>query len=76
MAACGRSILLFSVSQRKLIHKEDSCLPPSLKINSLEIVSESQFLIVSDRTFAVYDLGQESSNNNAKRFQLAYYHGS
>lgn len=71
VAACGRTLLVFDLLTNRLKLEQESCLPPSLKVNTLERVSSTKFTLVSDRTFAVYEHDEQAGH-----LTLLYYHGS
>lgn len=61
VAACGRSLILFSTQSRELIAKQDSCLPVGMKITGLERASSPRsFIVITERTFAVYSISEQS----------------
>ena len=70
IAASGRTITLFSTSQKIMLLKEDVCFPASMKIKALEKVNQERFIVTTDRTFAVYQLSESQT------FKMEYFHGA
>lgn len=57
VAATGRQLMLFSVPEKKLLEKANTCFPISMKINGLERAKGGvSFTVTTDRTFAIYSL--------------------
>ena len=77
IAACGRTLMVFKIDTEgthSLILKQESCLPPSLKICAIERVDKDRrFTVRSDRTFAIYDLVESPAG---AQIDLIYNHGA